>query len=94
MEHSTGKWTGIENEKLITSLSFGEAYKKVMIFDSKNKYSSIPKLWLTADGRPVGLNRFSDKDGVMTRHLHVWTGELWRSQKVPIDLILKPTKKK
>ena len=62
-----------------------------MVFDSKNKYSSIPQLWLTADGRPVGLNRISDKDGVITRHLHVWTGELWRTQKVPIDVILQPT---
>ena len=64
-----------------------------MIFDSKNKYSSIPQLWLTKDGRPVGLNRISDRDGVITRHLHVWTGESWRTQKVPIDVILKPTKK-
>ena len=93
MEHTTGKWTGIENEKLKTPISFEEANEKIMIFDSKNKYSSIPQLWLTKDGRPVGLNRISDRDGVITRHLHVWTGESWRTQKVPIDVILKPTKK-
>jgi len=93
MEHSSGKWTGIENEKLNTPLSFEEANKKVKIFDSKNKYSSIPQLWLAVDGHPVGLNRISDRDGVITRHLHVWTGESWRTQKVPIDVILKPTKK-
>ena len=93
MDHSTRQWTTIENEELTTPLSFGEANEKVMIFDSKNKYSSIPQLWLTADGRPVGLNRIRDKDGIITRHLHVWTGELWRTQKVPIDAILKPAKK-
>ncbi len=48
---------------------------------------------LTACGRPVGLNRISEDDGVAIRHLHVWTGETWRTQKVPIDVILKPTKK-
>ena len=52
MEHSTGKWTGIKNEKLNTPISFEEANEKVMIFDSKNKYSSIPQLWLTTDGGP------------------------------------------
>jgi hypothetical protein len=92
MDHSTGKWTSIENEKLNTPISFEEANGKVMIFDSKNKYSSIPQHWLTVDGRPVGLNRISDRDGVDTRHLHVWTGESWRTQEVPIDVILKPEK--
>ena len=94
MDHSTRQWTTMENEELTTPLSFEEANDKGMVFDSKNKYSSIPQLWLTADGRPVGLNRISDKDGVITRHLHVWTGEAWQSQKVPIDAILKPTQKK
>ena len=83
----------MENEKLNTPISFEEANGKVMIFDSKNKYSSIPQHWLTVDGRPVGLNRISDRDGVDTRHLHVWTGESWRTQKVPIDVILKPENK-
>jgi hypothetical protein len=91
MEHSTRQWSTMENEEITTPLSFEEANDKGMVFDSKNKYSSIPQLWLTADGRPVGLNRISDKDGVITRHLHVWTGELWRTQKVPIDVILQPT---
>lgn len=91
MDHSTRQWTTMENEELTTPLSFEEANDKGMVFDSKNKYSSIPQLWLTADGRPVGLNRISDKDGVITRHLHVWTGEAWQSQKVPIDAILQPT---
>ena len=81
MDHSTGKWTSMENEKLNTPLSFEEANESVMIFDSKNKYSSIPQLWLTFDGRPVGLNRISEGDGAAIRHLHVWTGETWRTQK-------------
>ena len=91
MDHSTGKWTSMENEKLNTPLSFEEANESVMIFDSKNKYSSIPQHWLTVDGRPVGLNRISEDDGVAIRHLHIWTGESWRTQKVPIDVMLKPT---
>ena len=91
MEHSIGKWKSMKNDQIKTPLSFVEANEKVMIFDSKNKYSSIPQLWLTKDGRPVGLNRISDNDGVITRRLHVWTGEAWQSQRVPIDAILQPT---
>ena len=93
MEHSTRKWTGIKNEKLNTPISFEEANEKVMIFDSKNKYSSIPQLWLTADGRPVGLNRISDKDGVITRHLHVWTGEAGKAKGCPSMQFLNLPKK-
>ena len=93
MDHSAGEWTSMKNEKLNTPLSFEEANESVMIFDSKNKYSSIPQLWLTVDGRPVGLNRISEDDGVAIRHLHVWTGETWLTQKVPVDVMLKPTKK-
>ena len=44
------------------------------------------------DGRPVGLNRVTDEEGVNTRRLHVWTGKSWRSQQVPIDGILQPTR--
>ena len=90
MDHSNGKWKSMKNEVFRTPISFQEANEKLMIFDSKNKYSSIPQLWLTRDGRPLGLNRISDRDGVDTRHLHVWTGESWRTQKVPIDVILNP----
>jgi len=90
MDHGEPDWFTMKGTPLSTPVSFHDANQNAMIFDSQNKFNNIARVSVTPDGRPVAINQVATETARRENHLHVWTGETWRTQTVPVRSLLQP----
>ncbi|MDJ0702485.1 MAG: BNR-4 repeat-containing protein [Leptolyngbyaceae cyanobacterium MO_188.B28] len=90
MDHRTRQWRAMDGAPLSTPLSFEDANAQTLFLDTHGRFSSYPQVMITPDSRPMAINNLADEVGMRSRWLHVWTGDAWRSNPVPVDAILQP----